>query len=37
MAYLKEKAFRVIALRDTEKYHPSVVPPDDPLLKARFP
>jgi len=35
MAYLKQKAFRVIALRDTDRYYTGVVPPEDPLLKTR--
>jgi hypothetical protein len=36
MAYLKEKSFLVIALRDVERYCPAT-PPEDPLLRTRFP
>jgi peptidoglycan/xylan/chitin deacetylase (PgdA/CDA1 family) len=37
MAYLKDNAFRVIALRDIERHYPGMVPPDDLLLRTRFP
>jgi len=37
MSYLKKQAFQVIALRDIERYYPGMVPPDDLLLKVRFP
>jgi peptidoglycan/xylan/chitin deacetylase (PgdA/CDA1 family) len=37
MAYLKEEKFRVIALRDIERYYPGIIPPDDPLLRTRYP
>jgi peptidoglycan/xylan/chitin deacetylase (PgdA/CDA1 family) len=37
MAYLKQNNFRVIALRDIEKYYGAVVAPDDLLLRVRFP
>jgi len=36
MAYLKEKSFLVVALRDVERYCPAT-PPEDPLLRTRFP
>jgi peptidoglycan/xylan/chitin deacetylase (PgdA/CDA1 family) len=35
MAYLKEQGFKVVALKDTERYLPKV-PPADPLLKVRI-
>jgi len=37
MAYLKKGNFRVIALRDIERHYPDIAPPDDPLLRTRFP
>jgi peptidoglycan/xylan/chitin deacetylase (PgdA/CDA1 family) len=37
MAYLKQNNFRVIALRDIEKYYGGLVAPDDLLLRVRFP
>jgi peptidoglycan/xylan/chitin deacetylase (PgdA/CDA1 family) len=37
MMYLKENGFRAIAMRELEQYVNLKNPPDDPLLKARFP
>ncbi|MGA3323755.1 MAG: polysaccharide deacetylase family protein [Terriglobia bacterium] len=37
MAFLKENAFRVLALGDLQPYLNLAQPPDDPLLKARYP
>lgn len=37
MMYLKENGFRAIAVRDLEQYVNLKKPPDDPLLKVRYP
>lgn len=37
MMYLKENGFRAIAVQDLEQYVDLKNPPDDPLLKARYP
>jgi len=37
MTYLKEKHYKVIALRDLKSYLPEGHPPSDPLLSVRFP
>jgi peptidoglycan/xylan/chitin deacetylase (PgdA/CDA1 family) len=37
MRYLKDRQFRVIALRDVQRYINLEHPPADPVLKARFP
>jgi peptidoglycan/xylan/chitin deacetylase (PgdA/CDA1 family) len=37
MTFLKKHGFRVIALRDLQKYLPSDRAPEDPLVNARYP
>lgn len=37
MMYLKDNGFRAIAMRDLEQYVDLKNPPDDPLLKTRYP
>src|SRR5207249_6265207 len=37
MAYLKQHDFHVLAMRDLERFVDRANPPDDPMLKTRYP